>query len=142
MQTSPTRQQVVSKLVLKRDSQRTDLLDVTMTNTWLIQALLELIAGPRPILMTAVRSDHSPGSLHNPPGMAADLWHADWASVGDDKITDVMKTISGITCIRSVGLAGIAKKYRTWVTWPSWQTVFNDNDVDHLHIGVATDGRL
>lgn len=140
MTTSPTREAVVKKLTLQRDSQRTDLLDVNRTNTWLIQALMELLNGPRPILITAVRADHSPGSLHG-EGLACDLWHADWASVGDQKITDVMKTISGITCVRSVGLAGGAKNYKTWVTWPSWQSVFNDNDVDHIHIGVSTDGR-
>ena len=136
MQTSATRQKVVSTLTLSRDSQRIDLLDVTLTNTWLIQALMELQTGPRPILITAVRSDHTPGTLHG-SGNACDLWHADWALVGDQKITEVLKRISQITCIYSVGLAGVAKQYKSWVTWPSWQTVFDDNNVDHVHIGVV-----
>lgn len=148
-----TRQKLVSdsRLVFQRDSQRTDLLDSAMTNTWLIEFLMKLLdeAG-HPILVTALYTDHHPGTLHHPtdgtPGRAVDCWNADWATVGDDKCVDVMKAAAKISegeqpFLVEVGLSGDAARLQGQVDWGPTYNVFVEDWGDsneHLHFGVGT----
>jgi hypothetical protein len=144
-----TRQRLVDdpRLVLAHHSQRADLLDPELTNTWLVEFLLRLLdAQDHPLLITAVRTDHTPGTYHNPPGRGVDLWHADWASVGDERIVDVMHAAgivaaSGEPTLVEVGLSGTAAYYITYVTWPAGCDVFIESygdDNEHLHFAVGT----
>jgi hypothetical protein len=143
-----TRQKLADdpRLVLSNNSQYTDILDTSKTNTWLIEFLVRLLDEcPRPILITALNSDHSAGTYHNPPGQAVDCWHADWATVGDDKIVEVMSAAgkigrSGQPTLLEVGLSGDAALYQTYVTWPDSADVFVEDyghDNEHIHLAVG-----
>lgn len=135
-----TREWVANQVDYNPGVQRSDLTDVTKTSTYLIAMLQELIpAAGHKLLLTSINTDHKPGTNHE-KGLATDLWHADWATVGDEKITDVMKALSQNELITVVGLAGVAQQYRSYVTWPARITVFDDDGEDHLHCCVATDG--
>lgn len=134
------------KLVFQRDSQKTDLLNEYKTNTWLVQFLIDLTNNcPYPILITALNSDHSPGTWHNPPGRAVDCWHANWAEVGDDEILKVLQAAgkvaaNGAPTLIEVGLSGDAAKYQTYVTWPESAAVFVESwgqDNEHVHFAVG-----
>jgi hypothetical protein len=132
-----TREKLVAdpRLVFTHHSQRTDLLDPELTNTWLVEFLLRLIeTQAHPILITAIRTDHDPGTWHNPPGQGVDLWNADWSSVGDEAIVDVMHA-AGIIAART------AAYYETYVTWPPSCDVFVEDygfDNEHVHFAVGT----
>ena len=146
-----TREQLVNdpRLVFSNGTQRADLLDPNKTNTWLIDFLADLLnrAG-HPILLTAINTDHAPGTWHNPPGRACDLWHADWQATGDAAIIDVMQAIADIGATRQpltieVGLSGEAAYLQTYVSWPDGAEVFvetygDDNDHVHVAVGVPT----
>lgn len=133
------------KLVLQASSQRDDLLDTKKTNTWLIQFLVDLTnTSPRPILLTAINTDHGAGTWHNPHGRAIDFWHADWAVVGDDKILEVMQAVAKVGTTKKpplieVGLSGTAAKYKTYVTWPTNNVFIEDygKNNEHLHVAVG-----
>jgi hypothetical protein len=143
-----TRKKLVDdgRLVLTHHSQRADLLDPELTNTWLVEFLLKLLdAQEHPILITAVRTDHAPGTFHNPPGRGVDLWHADWSSVGDEKIVDVMQAAGHIAAsyaptLVEVGLSGTAAYFESYVTWPPTCDVFIESygeDNEHVHFAVG-----
>lgn len=141
-----TRQKLISdpRLVLSKESQKSDILNTAKTNTWLIEFMLQLLKGPRPILVTCLNSDHKPGTYHNPAGRGLDFWHADWAAVGDDKVLEVMQQVAkvGFTyapALLEVGLSGHAAKYKTYVTWPT-SNVFVESyeyNNEHLHVAVG-----
>jgi hypothetical protein len=144
-----TRQKLVddARLVLTHHSQRADLLNPELTNTWLVEFLLRLLdEQEHPLLITSVRSDHDPGTYHNPPGRGVDLWHADWSSVGDDKIVDIMTAAGRIASSYSpglveVGLSGSAAYFISYVTFPPSCDVFIETyaeDAEHLHFAVGT----
>ena len=135
-----------SRLVTN-ETQRADLLDPEKTNTWLIEFLVLLLdrAG-HPILITALNSDHDPGTYHE-AGRAVDLWNADWEAVGDEAILDVMEAAAAIGATQApalveVGLSGTAAQYEYLVEWPT-ENVFvesygDDNEHLHLAVGIPT----
>lgn len=93
-----------------------------------------------PILITALNTDHSPGTNHG-KGRGVDCWHADWAAVGDDKVLEVMQAAAKIgftyaPALVEVGLSGTAAKFKTWVTWPT-SNVFVEYTPEHLHFAVG-----
>src|SRR5215472_11942401 len=109
------RDAVAARCQLTDDRQRPDLCDEPYkTNTYLISFLTQLAdTCGHQLLITALNSDHDPGTWHNPPGQAVDCWHADWASVGDDKIIDVLEAAAAIAHngsvqLLEVGLSGDA----------------------------------
>jgi hypothetical protein len=138
-----TRQALVDdpRIVLTAE-QRSDLLDQTKTDTWLVEFLRRLIdEQPHPILVTALNSDHRPGTYHE-ACRAVDLWHADWQDVGDDEIVDVMSAAGKIAASSSptlveVGLSGPAVEFETWVTWPAECDVFIEDAPDHVHFATG-----
>lgn len=142
-----TRQKLVddSRLVLGQHTQKADLLDPAKTTTWLVEFLLRLLdTAGHPILITALNTDHKPGTYHS-GGRGVDLWNADWASVGDDKIVDVMSAggkiaATGKPTLVEVGLSGTAAKYKTYVTWPPGCFVFVENTPEHVHFAVGNPG--
>ena len=143
-----TRQKLVDdpRLVLSSESQRDDLLDPATTDTWLVEFLCRLIETcPRPILVTALVTDHDPGTYHE-PGRAVDCWNADWEEEGDAAVVDVMTAAARIGATGSptlveVGLSGNAAYLESYVTWPEGCDVFIESyadDNEHLHFAVGT----
>ena len=134
-----------SRLVIDA-TQRADLLDPAKTNTWLVEFLRELLdAQPRPILITALNSDHDPGTYHE-AGRAVDLWNADWETWGDEGIVDVMEAAAEIGATRQpalieAGLSGTAADYEYLVEWPEGTEVFVESygdENEHLHLAIGT----
>lgn len=133
------------KLVYKAQSQKDQLLNIDLTNTWLIEFLRQMcIECPRPILLTAINTDHAKGTWHNPHGRAIDCWNADWATVGDDKVIDVMQAAARVgktmkPALIEVGLSGTAAYMKSYVTWPTSNVFIEDygKDNEHLHFAVG-----
>lgn len=135
------RQKLVTQLKFTDDSQRSDLLDPTITSTFLVE-LIQSIANhcPKGLLLTAVRTDHPTydggpdGHGHN-AGKAVDLWTA---SSNDDDILEVIQAVAHSPYVWTCGLGGSAKRFSSYVTWPANPFVFFlDNDTDHIHIQSA-----
>ena len=148
MMSSKTREKLANdpRLVLQnKDSQRDDLLDSNKTNTWLIEFLVKLLdTAKHPILVTALNSDHRPGTLHE-KGRAVDCWHADWATVGDEKVADVMRAAAAIgmggkPSLVEVGLSGDAARLKDSVKWPLSNVFVEDwgDENEHCHFAVGT----
>lgn len=145
-----TRAQLVAhpRLVLSRHSQRDDLLDTTKTNTWLVQFLLSLVQScSTPVLVTALNSDHRPGTYHNPLGRAVDCWNADWSSAGDEQVRFVMEAASFVSQsnkpkLIEVGLSGLSVNYKDAFTWNCDNVFVEDygrgNEHVHFAVGVPT----
>ena len=139
-----TRQKLVDhpRLVLTHHSQKTDLLDVNKTNTWLVQFLLSLVQScATPVMITALNSDHAPGTHHG-GGRAVDLWNADWASKGDDDIRFILESASNISCTNKprlieIGFSGPSAKYKDSFKY-CCDNRFIENTPDHVHFAVGT----
>jgi hypothetical protein len=144
-----TRQALVDdpRLVLQNpDTQRADLLDPERTDTWLVEFLLQLIAtAGHPILVTALNSDHDPGTFHE-LGRGVDLWNADWEEAGDGAIVDVLDAAAeigtqGAPILVEVGLSGTPAEYLDYVAWPMGADVFVESygdENEHVHIAIGT----
>ena len=142
--TAAERKAIVAKCDFLYGYSRDDLLNPNMTRDVLLNILKYLgdASGHR-ILVTCARSGHSidgvaGGHGHNPGGDALDLWHADWAKVGDDKILDVIQVLAKWSrkgqLIQQVGLAGYARRYISWVTWGKDFNIFTEDAADHIHV--------
>lgn len=138
------RENLAVKLQFADAAGRNDILDPAMTDTWLV-ALLQDLSNRcvDPILVTSVRSDHADdsalGEHGHARGWAADLWIADWKSVGDARITDLLIAIAACPYVWTVGLGGMAREYDTPTSAIAWPVdgkfvVFDDNDQDHVHV--------
>jgi hypothetical protein len=145
-----TRQKLVDhpRLVLTHHSQKSDLLDPTKTDTWLVQFLLSLVQScATPLLVTALNTDHDPGTWHNPPGRGVDCWNADWASVGDENVRFILESASYISCsgapkLIEVGLSGTAAQYLHSFDYCCDDVFVEDygenNEHVHFAVGVPT----
>jgi hypothetical protein len=138
------RQDLVSKLVFQRDSQRNDLMDPNMTQTTLIALLLELVNKGHHIEITAVRSDHSDDSalgLHcHANGYCADMWPlgsatpGDYLDAGNPYFQQFLRDAAGSSWLYQIGLAGSA--YTDANVAAAGSTVFHDDGADHVHLGA------
>ena len=146
-----TRQQLVDhpRLVLANHTQKDDLLDPNKTNTWLVQFMLSLVQScATPLLVTALYTDHDPGTWHHPSdqaGRALDCWNADWASAGDEQIAKIMETASYISCSKKpqlieVGLSGLSVNYMNSFQWCCDEVFVEDygRSNEHVHFAVGT----
>jgi|SRR5215469_7407759 len=132
-------------MVFQKESQRDDIRDQNKTNTWLIEFLTRLVqTAGHPILITALNSDHSPGTWHNPPGRAVDCWIADWQTVGDEKIIDLMNAANAIgasndPALIEVGLSGDAARCMDDVNWSCSNVFVEDwgDSNEHVHFAVG-----
>lgn len=138
-----TRQAVVNnvKLNFTDNTQKSDFLDTTKTNTYtiaMIQWLLDNVYGP--LLVLSVKSDHSPTGEHY-LGCAVDLYPANWRTNEYTTCLDLMKGLSKCPFVEAVGLGGVTKLWQNEVQWPPSGNypfvLFNDNDTDHLHAACA-----
>lgn len=125
-------------------TQRSDLLDPSKTNTYLIAMLQWLLDNLwTPILVLAVKSDHSPTGQHS-VGCAIDLYPANWQSNEHGTCVDVMTAAARCPFVEGVGLGGITKIWKAEIPWPTssggcgqYFVLFDDNDTDHLHLACA-----
>lgn len=132
------------KLVVNAE-QKAQICNVNIINTWLVEFLRQLVIYcPRPILITALNTDHSRGTWHNPYGRGVDCWNADWATNGDDKVIDVMRAAAKVgfaykPALIEVGLSGTAAYYKSYVTWPTTNVFIEDygKTNEHLHFAVG-----
>ncbi|MFY9883526.1 MAG: hypothetical protein WAL67_16770 [Candidatus Cybelea sp.] len=138
------REQLVSKLVFQDGSQKSDLLNPSLTQTTLIALLLDLADKGHHIEITAVRSDHDNDSAlglhchHN--GYCADLWPLGSATPGDyldannPYFQQFLKDAAASVWLHQIGLAGTAWNDANVAAGGS--TVFHDDGADHVHLGA------
>jgi hypothetical protein len=123
-------------------SQKSDLLDVTRTNTYVIAAMMWMLDNLwTPVLMLSVRTGRSSG--YHSMGMAVDCYPANWATNERATCIDMMTALARNPFVITVGLGGITKRWKGDVPWPRGDSpfiLFDDNDLDHLHFAVATTG--
>jgi hypothetical protein len=131
--------------IFQADSQRTDLLDDTITQTWLIALLGDLVAEGYFLEFTAVKTDHHDDSdlgLHcHFNGYCADLWPLASATAGDYlDATDPRFVLFCASAAKSqylyqIGLAGSAWTPKAIAA--AGTTVFHDEGPDHIHLGAT-----
>jgi hypothetical protein len=129
------------KIKYTDSSQKSDLLDPAKTNTYLIAMLQWFLDNLwLPIMVLAVKSDHSPTGQHY-DGCALDCYPANWQTGEQSTCTDMMTAAAKCPFTEAVGLGGITKKWKGNVNWnqpgSQYSTVFDDNDTDHIHIACA-----
>ena len=137
------RDALVKKLVFQKDSQRSDLENIDLTNTALIALLTELTNRGWNIEITSVRTDHSDDSAlgyHcHAHGFCADLWPlasnvaGDYLGAGDPEFAEFLKDAAESPYLYQIGLAGSA--WTTTNAAAAGPTVFQDDGQDHIHLG-------
>jgi len=125
------------------DSQRSDLLDETITQTGLIALLSDLVAKGHIIEFTAIKTDHSDDSalgLHcHFNGYCADLWPLRSRTAGDwivaDNLGPFCANAAADPCLFQIGLAGTAWTPKAIAA--AGPTCFHDDGADHIHLGAV-----
>lgn len=128
-----------SKMRFTSSDQRTDLLDPSRTNTYLIAMLQWTLDNLwLPILVLSVSTGRSSG-FHS-VGCAIDCYPANWQSNEKQTCVDMMTAFSRNPFCEGVGLGGVTKNWRSLVSWPpeyAGYMPFDDNASDHLHAACA-----
>lgn len=128
-----------SKMRYTNPTQKSDLLDPSRTNTYLIamfQWFLDNLWLPE--LVLSVNTGRGSG-LHS-VGCAVDMYPANWDSNEKQTCVDMMTAASRNPFCQQVGLGGVTKNWKSLVQWPPESVgfvLFMDNDTDHLHIACA-----
>ena len=129
-----------TKLSFTDDQQRTDLLDVNLTSTYLIALLQWLLDNcAEAIELLAVRSDHPTrdGQWAHSGGHAVDLYPSNWNNREREAVVAVLKSLAQNPYCEAIGLGGVTKSWKDQVTWPTEHfVVFSDNSGDHIHCGT------
>jgi hypothetical protein len=157
-----TRQAVVNNTLLsfQDDSQKTDLLDPSLTQTELIAALQHLLEQGWPIQVTAVRSDHHDDTALDatPPyvgthahGWAIDMWPMDptapsqYLDAGDARFAKFLTDCSHVPYYLQTGLGGTADTAINQVAAGAGWFADGYTDAngawvsqDHVHLGTQT----
>jgi hypothetical protein len=132
------------------DTQRTDLMNENMTNTYLIALIQVLIDKGHLVYFTAVRSDHHDDGPHgHAGGYAFDGWPCSglnpvaFLDAGDPRFAAYLADVAAFSNTWQVGLAGTAdtqaNQQATGLPYQQWdapKTVFSDTGADHVHHGV------
>lgn len=138
------RQDLVAKLTFTDGTQKSDLLDPTITDTWLIAMLTDLVTRcAEPIEILAVRTDHpsKDGPWAHSGGLAVDLYPKNWEGREKEAVVYVMKAVAENPYAWAIGFGGVTQQWQTYVSWPTRNFVaFNDSDEDHLHVDAAMNG--
>lgn len=144
------RESVVAKLIFQNESQRTDLLNESLTQTELIALLEYLTNKGHHLEITAVLTDHhdDSGLNPNPPhvgthahGWAIDCWPLNTPTPGDyvDSSTHEFRQFlidaAQGPCLYQIGLTEDA--YTTININAAGPTVFEDDGGSHCHLGVS-----
>ncbi len=130
--------------IFQRDSERSDLLDETITKTTLIALLQELVAKGHCIEFTAVKSDHSDDSALGYHchfnGYWADLWPlasttaGDYLDAADPRFQAFLRDAAASKYIWQIGLAGSA--FTPANMSAAGTSAFQDDGADHVHLGA------
>jgi len=137
------------RLVFQNDTQRSDLMNVNLTQTTLISAGLFMLTKGYHIEITAVKTDHSNDSYlgyhchYN--GFCWDCWPLNSAQPGDymDPTThnfrQFLVDLTHAPFILQVGLAGTAYSAENMNSLGSLG--FQDDGADHVHVGTTYTNR-
>lgn len=127
------------------DSQRSDLLDPAITQTYLIALLTALVEKDHILEFTAVKSDHHDDSALGEHchfnGYCADLWPlasekaGDYLDANDPRFQAFLRDVDASTWLYQVGLAGSAWTSENAVA--AGGKVFHDDGADHIHLGAT-----
>jgi hypothetical protein len=130
--------------IFQRDSQRSDLLDPTITQTGLIALLADLISKGWFIEFTAVKTDHHDdsalGLYCHFNGFCADCWPLASANAGDyldatdPRFVAFCADIAIAIDLFQVGLAGTAWTPKAIAA--AGPTCFHDDGADHVHLSA------
>lgn len=135
-------------LFFQDESQRSDLLDETKTQTYLV-AFLASITEKWAFELTAVNSDHHDDTHLNPTppytgthahGWSADGWPlasqkaGDYLDAGDTRFQEFLRDCAQTQYLYQIGLAGTA--YTEANVTAAGPTVFQDDGADHVHLGT------
>jgi hypothetical protein len=129
----------------QNDSQRSDLLSVTTTQTELIALLLELVAKGHILEFTAIKSDHHDDSalgVHcHFNGYCADVWPlasqkaGDYLDASDARFQAFLRDVSVSPWLYQIGLVGdgadSAANFEA-----AGPTAFQDDGGPHVHLGA------
>lgn len=130
-------------------SQVSDLLDQSLTDSNLIAAIQYILAGGFAFEFTAVRSDHhDDGPTGHAGGLAFDGWPlasnaaGDYLDAASDRFKAFLAHVATFPGLYQLGLAGTA--YSAANVNASWlpedfakdPCVFHDDGADHVHVGV------
>jgi hypothetical protein len=133
------------KLSFTDDRQRSDLLDDSLTSTYLIAMLQTLLVTCiEPIELLAIRSDHPTpdGVWEHWGGKAGDLYPKNWEGREQEACCNVMKAMADNQWCEQFGAGGVTRAWISYVTWPSPPSgnsfTFDDDNEDHLHFSCAT----
>lgn len=127
------RREVLTRYRIDDPSDRSDIMSVEKTQTWLIAALLDIAARcPVALEITCVRTDHSDDSARGEHGHSRG-WACDLAPVGDAWSSLVSACLSS-HYVWSVGLGGAAQLVHYDEPSDPRMIVFSDNTTDHVHI--------
>jgi hypothetical protein len=135
--------------IFQADSQRSDLLDTTKTDSNLIALVQFLLDRGHIIGFTAVNTDHHyDGTTEHSAGLAFDGWPMNSTTPGD-WVTDLKPYLNDVAAfpgIRNIGLAGSAYTPDNVaatglvetqnVESASAAVVFHDDGADHVHHDV------
>jgi len=130
---------LVARLHFNDEQAKADLLNENLTNTLLIQMIDDIERRAKlPLLITAVRSDHGYdgylGGWAHSDGGSVDLWHANWATIGDEHIRDVAAATLASPYAWSMGYGGSAQTYcASIISKDPRFIIFGDDKQDHLH---------
>ncbi len=134
MSTSPTREAISAELVFTDDTQKSDLLDESLTSTELIEFLQQLLSirdgvwKGKKLEVLSVRTDHptEDGPDGHQGGNAIDF-----APILDDADVHLMQDLNNCPRAMGVGLGGFYQKYLGLLTHG-----FTDNSEPHIHVQV------
>ncbi len=131
-------------LLLRTAVQKSDLLDVDLTQTELIAYLLYMVDHGHVLEVTAVRTDHDNdaclGRHSHANGFAIDCWFnasktlGDYLDQGDPRFIAALEDAAKCPWNYQVGLGGAADAPADWAA--AGPTVFEDNGEDHVHLGA------
>jgi hypothetical protein len=129
----------------QNDSQRSDLLDVNVTQTELIALLLELVALGHYLEFTAIKSDHHDDSALGYHchfnGFCADVWPLASATAGDylpaggESFRDFLHDASDSPWLYQIGLVGDGADSAVNFA-AAGPTAFQDDGGPHVHLGA------
>lgn len=138
------RETLVSKLFFQDAESKSDLLDVNITSTNLIEMLVEVTSRGYHLEITAVRTDHHPdgylGVHSHQAGRAVDCWPLNSPKMGDYMDPNCidflwfLRDTKRINQVAQIGLGGSAFTTSNMAVLGSLG--FQDNGADHVHIGV------
>lgn len=131
-------------ILFQRESQRTDLENISLVQTGLIAGLTWLcIEKNYPVEITAVRSDHHDDSALGEHchwnGYCADLWPlnsqtpGDYMDANDGRFQTFLRDLSACPYLFQIGLAGEADTASNMAA--AGPTAFVDDGADHIHFG-------